>query len=144
MSTTGGADASALVALAGSLVAHECAQGDVSERTAVTRTIAKMFFELVPLIGSAGVLALFARSVLKAKARCKPLDALVITVESIDAACSELERRFAAIPTADVIDAGTTLSASFLALVSTFIGERLTLQLLQNAWPMIALVKEPK
>jgi hypothetical protein len=116
----------------------------VSERTAATRTIAKMFFELVPLIGSGGVLALFARSVLHAKGRCKALEALVITVESIDAACGEIERRFAAIPVADVVDAGTTLAASFLALVSTFIGERLTLQLMQNAWPMIALVKESK
>jgi hypothetical protein len=133
-----------LVVLAGSLVAHERAQGDVSDRIAATRTITKIFSELVPLIGSAGVLALFARSVLDAKATSKTLGAIVITVDSIEAARAELDRCFAATPDAEVVEAGTVLASSLLALLSTFIGERLTLQLLQNAWPMIAVVKEPK
>jgi len=137
-------ESSVLTVLATSLVEHECAQHHASERAAATRTIAKIFFELVPLIGSAGVLALFARSVLAAKPQCKALEGFVLTHDSIDAACTEIDRCFAAIPVADVARTGAALVASFLALMSMFIGERLTLQLLQNAWPMIALVKEPK
>ena len=142
MSNIGSANTLALVAE--SLMAHECARVDANERAAATRTMGKIFAELVPLMGSAGVLALYARSAVHASARCKALDGLVFASDSIDAAAEELERHFAAIPAADVVEAGTTLASSFLAVVSTFIGDHLTLQVLQNAWPMIGLVKEPK
>jgi hypothetical protein len=131
------------LALANRLLAHEREAG-ATVRTAAARTVAKIFFELLPLIGSTGVLALFARSVLNAKGRCKALGGLVITVDSIDAACGHLERHLDATPDAEVVELGTTLTASLLSLISTFIGERLTLQLLHNAWPALILTKESK
>jgi hypothetical protein len=119
------------------LLAHE-AQGveSVEERAAaVERVLEKVFARLSSLVGRAGARALFARSV-------KVTAIEILGLSTIDLAAQQAESPAAQIvsalrretPTA-VMETAMVLCATLLALLSTLIGARLTMQVLKKAWP---------
>jgi hypothetical protein len=131
-------------ALARRLLAHQVAASSRDGRAAAIHVLDALFAQLAPLIGATGVLALFARSVVLAKAQCPGLKDLVITIDSLAAASAHVDRHFGAIADEDIDECATVLCATFLALVSRFVGDHLTVQLVMRAWPDVDVVKEPK
>ena len=124
----------AQVAYARRWLAHEGASGGSAGEcaAAAVRVYDKLNSQLVPLLGAAGVEALFARSA-KLAHNERPRGAQVVelgSATSLAAGLRELEPAAAA-ATAEA------LFGTFLALIATFIGDRLTLQVLHRAWPTI-------
>jgi hypothetical protein len=112
--------------------AGECA-------AAAWRVYEKVNARLSPLLGSAGVQALFVRSAKLTAVEFAPL-AEVATPEGLTklGACLEsLEPRVAT-------EAAATLFGTFIDLITTFIGERLTVVALRNAWPTIEDTSPPE
>jgi hypothetical protein len=107
--------------------ADECA-------AAAVRVHDKLAAQLVPLLGAAGVQALFARSAKLAGAERALLADLA---DGIDAT-TRLRAILQALEPAAARDAAAALFGTLLDLIVTFIGERLTVQALRGAWPAIA------
>ena len=84
-----------------------------------------------PLLGAAGVQALLVRSVKLTHAEFPFLEVDVLE------GSTKLRRSLQAQDPAVVTDAAAALFGTFFALISTFIGERLTTQVLRVAWPTI-------
>jgi hypothetical protein len=99
---------------------------------AAWRVYEKLNARLAPLLGSAGVQALFARSAKLAQAEFVSL-AEVATPEGM----KKLGTRLQALAPADATEVAATLFGTFLDLMTTFIGERLTVLVLRSAWPTI-------
>jgi hypothetical protein len=112
------------------LLAHEGAAE--SAATAAGRVYDKLTSHLAPLVGKAGVQALFVRSAKLAKGE---VDCLVegSTLDSSTKLRECLQSQDPAI----AIEAAAVLFGTFFALLGTFIGERLTIQVLRSAWPTI-------
>ena len=121
--------------LASTLLARERDATDADERAAATRLLEKLFFELTPLIGAGGVTALFARTVVIAKMDCRSIEALPSSADSLDAVRSRLREHFANVAREEVAACATALCATFLSLMSRFVGEPLTMRLVHRAWP---------
>lgn len=117
------------------LLAHERGDADGVEAcaTAVARVYDKLHAQLSPLVGSAGVQALLARSAKLAQAERAPLT-LVLLVESSTKLHDGLREHEPAV----VVEAGAALFGTFFALLTNLIGERLTNQALRSAWPTFA------
>jgi hypothetical protein len=100
---------------------------------AAARVYDKLDAQLVPLLGPAGVHALFMRSAKLAQPELASLAGVATSLESAASLRAWLRspERTGAIETAAV------LLGTFLELVTTFIGERLTVQVLCKAWPWI-------
>jgi hypothetical protein len=92
----------------------------------------KLASRLVPLLGSAGVEALFVRSAKLAQAEFAFL-AEVATPEGLTKLGSCLQSTNPAI----AAEAAATLFGTFLELITKFIGKRLTAVMLRSAWPTI-------
>jgi hypothetical protein len=105
--------------------AEECA-------SAAWRVYEKLNARLAPLLGSAGVQALFVRSAKLAQTEFGSL-AEIATPEGLTRLGSCLQALDPAIAT----EAAATLFGTFLDLITTFIGERLTVLVLRSAWPTI-------
>jgi hypothetical protein len=92
----------------------------------------KLHAHLAPLVGDAGVQVLFVRSAKLTRgefarlADCSILDGATKLRECLHA-------RDPAVAT----ESATVLFGTFFALITTFIGERLTTQVLRRAWPML-------
>jgi hypothetical protein len=116
------------------LLAHEGAFGGSSEALAVAaeRIHDKLTAHLSPLLGSAGVQALFVRSVKLARLGLAPTTDVPVLASSTD--LSTFLRQLEPAVATNVAEA---LFATFLALMATFIGERLTHQALRSAWPTL-------
>jgi len=100
--------------------------------TAAGRVFEKLHEHLGPVIGSAGVRALFVRSAKLAEGD------FVFPADTV--AFEDSTRLRATLQALDPVVAAATaeaLFATFFALITTFIGERLTLQALRAAWPTI-------
>ena len=110
------------------LLAHEASSdsGEVDADAAV-RIFDKLCLQMAPLVGDAGVRSMFVRSAKLSSVDC-PSDLSVL-----DGAAKLRET----LPSQS-IEASTDLIATFLALIGSFIGERLTIQVLRGAWPAIA------
>jgi hypothetical protein len=117
------------------LLAREEAAGrrDGGATSAAARVYDGLNAQLVPLLGTMGVQALLARSV-KLTARSE-------LASLVDASAlqepSKLREWFEAGDPAVVADAAADVFGTFLTLLMTFIGERLTIHLLQSAWPRL-------
>lgn len=98
---------------------------------AAGRVYDKLNAQLGPLLGTAGTQALFARSA-KLAGIASPRRDVTAVVESAARLVSFLKT--AGPETRRTAEA---LFGTFLSLVATFIGERLTLQALRRAWPGI-------
>jgi len=106
--------------------ADECA-------SAAWRVYEKLNVRLVPLLGSAGVDALFVRSARLEQAEFASLAEV--------AAPDGMKRLGACLRTLEpdaATEAAASLFGAFLDLITTFIGERLTAVVLRSAWPEVA------
>lgn len=116
------------------LLAHEGASTGSSEARAVAvgRVHDKLTAHLSPLLGSAGVQALFERSAKLTRRELAPGTEVTVleTSTALSAFLRELEPAVAT-------STAEALFGTFLALMATFIGERLTHQALRSAWPTI-------
>jgi len=115
------------------LLAHEGAvRGSVAAcAEAACRVYDKSHAHLAPLLGSAGVRALLIRSVKLTQGEFPFLDvALVDSATKLRDCLNAQEATVAA-------ESAEALFATFFALITTFIGERLTTQTLRRAWPTI-------
>jgi hypothetical protein len=114
------------------LLASEASSGDSSDETApvAARVYEKLDAQLAPLLGRAGVRALFARS---AKMGETELASLADATDD----SAKLRARLQSFEPSVASEAAAALFGTFLELITTFIGERLTVQVLQRAWPAI-------
>lgn len=116
------------------LLAHEGAIGGNAEAsaTAAGRVYDKLIAQLGPVLGTAGVRALFERS-----AKLGRVESLGFADIAILESSTTLATFFRTLDPAVTANATETLFGTFLSLVTTFIGERLTFQALRRAWPTI-------
>ncbi len=121
---------SAQIERARRLLAHEAATGSAAE--AAGHVYDKLVSHLAPLVGPAGVRALFVRSAKLARAE---VDGLADPA-ALDSSAKLRETLESQDPAA-ATEAAAALFGAFLGLLTTFIGERLTIQALRNAWPTI-------
>ena len=89
--------------------------------------------QLVPLLGAAGVEALFARS---AKLAGAGRPCIAELADGIDAS-SRLRACLQALAPAAASETAAVLFGTLLELIVTFIGDRLTVQALRGAWPAL-------
>jgi len=114
------------------LLAHEGAAGSAAEcAVAAGRVYEKLHAHLAPLLGSAGVQALLGRSAKLTHSRFPFFKTAV--VESSTELSAYLQDQDAAVAG----ESAAALFGTFFALLTTFIGERLTTQALRHAWPTI-------
>jgi len=92
----------------------------------------KLHLELAPLVGSAGVQALFARSATLTLADFPGIGGRAALESS-----TKLREALRTLPPSVTEATAAALFAAFLALITTFIGERLTTEVLRRAWPKI-------
>ncbi|MGZ4777660.1 MAG: hypothetical protein ACXV5L_00565 [Thermoanaerobaculia bacterium] len=114
-------------------MAHQRAVSEADDcATAAGRVYEKLHEHLAPLLGVAGVRALFVRSAKLSEGKFVfPADAV---------AFEDSTKLRASLETLDPVLAAATaeaLFATFFALITTFIGQRLTLHALRAAWPTI-------
>jgi hypothetical protein len=112
--------------------AEECA-------VAVSRIYEKLRLQFAPLVGSAGFQALMSRSA-KLTRNEFPCLAESATVES----STQLRDCLRTQEPGAIAATAAALLGAFLGLLKTFIGERLTTEVLRGAWPAIgeSLFKE--
>jgi hypothetical protein len=123
------------------LLAHEgaaCTAGSAAT-TAAGRVYDKLEAHLAPLLGATGVQSLLVRSAKLAQQEFKDLADV-----SIFEGSTKLRDRLRAQDSAVTTESATALFATFFALLTTFIGERLTTQVLRSAWPMIEETPPPE
>lgn len=115
------------------LLEHEGARGTAEECARAAGIVYdKLHARLDPLLGAAGVQALFVRSAQLTHGQFSVLD-----TGSVEGA-AKLCERLRALEPAEAMDAAVALFGSFFTLITTFIGDRLTIQVLRSAWPTIA------
>jgi hypothetical protein len=114
------------------MLAHEGAADSANERaaTAASRVYDKIQAHLAPLVGDAGVQLLFARSAKLAQGEFTGLAEISILEGS-----TPLRERLQGPSLAP--ESAEALFGTFFALITTFIGERLTNQMIRRAWPTI-------
>jgi hypothetical protein len=122
------------------LLAHEAhgEQGVEEIAEAAGRVHQKLFARLASLLGVGGARALLARSVKSTAVDFPTLHGL--NLDKLGEGPAELLAAFLrAESPATATAIAVMLCARLLALLATLIGERLTLQLLQSAWPTFDL-----
>jgi hypothetical protein len=113
------------------LLAHEGAADSADEcATAAGRVYDKLHAHLDPLVGVAGVHALLARSAKLLHGEFSFLEAAILESRTLREC---LRAQDPAIAT----ESAAALFGTFFTLITTFIGERLTTQVLRRAWPTI-------
>jgi hypothetical protein len=120
--------------LAQRLLTYEAVAGENSEpaESAAFRVCAKLRRPLITLAGVAGFRSLLSRALTLARAEAPSLSAVQVTTDGSLKGLDELE------PQADkehARDGGAILVAQLIGLLLTFIGEGLTLRLVQDVWP---------
>jgi hypothetical protein len=126
------------------LFAHETdAEPATSESLAAAsaRLLDEVSQRLAQVIGHAGTRAVFLRAVNLCKSDFPFLDGCIVAVERGEGMVEPLRICLQA-QTPEVIGAvSVTLFATFAGLLSTVIGDRLALSLLQQIWPDLVLVE---
>jgi hypothetical protein len=108
---------------------------------AAARIYEKLYRHLAPIVGEIGVEALFTRTVNLTKRAfhgLQEIDTKGPAEVVLRQLCDYLKRQ----TPATITEIVTAQIATFVGLLSTFIGEGLTWKLLRNAWPE-ALPNEP-
>jgi hypothetical protein len=114
------------------LLAHESgAGGEGSCATAAGRVYDKIHAHLAPLVGSAGVQALLVRSAKLTQGEFAFLEVGVVESSAKLRECLQAQEPAVATQTA------AALFGAFFTLITTYIGERLTTQVLRRAWPTL-------
>jgi hypothetical protein len=124
--------------LAERLLTYEAVAGENSEPTqsAAFRVCAKLRAPLITLAGVAGFRSLLSRALTLARAEAPSLTAVHVAA---DGSLKGLDELKAQIDKEQARDEGAILIAQLLGLLFTFIGEGLTLRLVQDVWPNAAL-----
>ena len=121
------------------LLAHEGAAVSADScATAAGRVFDKLTSHLAPLVGAAGVQALFARSAKLAKGEVACL-AEASTLSSVT-----LRECLQAQDPAIAMQSAAELFGTFISLITTFIGERLTTEVLRSTWPTFEETASPE
>jgi hypothetical protein len=120
--------------LAQRLLTYEAVTGENSEppESAAFRVCAKLRRPLITLAGVAGFRSLLSRALTLARAEAPSLSAVQVAADGSLKGLDELE------PQTDkehARDGGAILIAHLIGLLLTFIGEGLTLRLVQDVWP---------
>jgi hypothetical protein len=120
--------------LARRLLAYEAAadKASLSTESTVIRAYEKLRLSLCVLAGVAGFRSLASRALMLAKAEAPSLSAMQVTengsLQVLGGTESQSDKHQAG-------EGGVILLAQLLGLLHTFIGESLTLRLVQDAWP---------
>ena len=116
------------------LLALEAANRREGEPNETARALRKLRVSLSRFAGREGFLALLKRALVLSRAEMASLADLKVTAEG------ELEGFEKVLAdTAVATEAGTAITAHLLWLLVTFIGEPLTLQIVRDAWPDLAV-----
>jgi len=120
--------------LAQRLLTFEAVAGENSEpaESAAFRVCAKLRRPLITLAGVAGFRSLLSRALTLARAEAPSLSAVQVAADGSLKGLNELEVQIDKEPARDE---GAILIAQLLGLLLTFIGEGLTLRLVQDVWP---------
>jgi hypothetical protein len=107
---------------------------------AVARFCEQLLLHLSPLVGTAGVHALLARSVKLTRAEHPCLTQFIATSAQTPSTeegrmSEQLREVLAQEPSKLTSDAAVALFAQLLSLLAALIGDRLTSQVIQEAWP---------
>jgi hypothetical protein len=123
--------------LAQRLLAYEAVAGENSEpaESAAFRVCAKLRQPLITFAGVAGFRSLLSRALTLARAEAPSLSAVQIAADGSLKGLDELEPQ---IGKEQAMDGGAILVAQLIGLLLTFIGEGLTLRLVQDVWPEAA------
>ena len=123
--------------LAQRLLAYEAVAGENSEpaESAAFRVCAKLRQPLTIFAGLAGFRSLLSRALTLARARAPSLSAVQVAT---DGSLQGLDEREPQIDKEQDRDGGAILIAQLIELLLTFIGEGLTLRLVQDVWPEAA------
>jgi hypothetical protein len=108
--------------------AEECAE-------AAGRVYEKLRVQFVALVGSAGFQVLFARSANWTRSQFAPFGDNAAVESS-----AKLRERLRAQEPGAVAAMAANLFAAFLSLITTFIGEQLTTEMLRRAWPALGQI----
>lgn len=123
--------------LARRLLRHEAVEGCQPPECPELRVSEKLRQSLSALVGVVGFRTLLARALTLAKAEAPILGTLKISNDgSLEGFPSAREAPLGA---AQIDGAGAVLVGHLLALLCIFIGESLTLRLVQDVWPEVAL-----
>ena len=123
--------------LAQRLLDYEAVAGKNSEPTesAVFRVCAKLRRPLITLAGVAGFRSLLSRALTLARAEAPSLSVVQVAADGSLKGLDELEPQ---IGKEQARDEGAILIAQLLGLLLTFVGEGLTLRMVQDVWPEAA------
>ena len=123
--------------LAQRLLAYEAVTGENSEpaESAAFRVCAKLRRPLITLTGVAGFRSLLSRALTLARAEAPSLSTVQVAADGSLKGLDELATRT---DKEQGRDEGAILIAQLLGLLLTFIGEGLTLRLVQDEWPEAA------
>ena len=124
--------------LAQRLLTYEAVAGKNSEPTesAAFRVCAKLRRPLITLAGVAGFRSLLSRALALARADAPSLSKVQLAADGSLKGLDELDPQ---IDKEQARDEGAILIAQLLGLLLTFIGEGLTLRMVQDVWPEAAL-----
>ena len=120
--------------LAQRLVTYEAVAGETSQpaESAAFRVCAKLRRPLIRLAGVAGFRSLLSRALTLARAEAPSLSAVQVAA---DGSLKGLEELASQTAKEQDRDGGAILIAQLIGLLLTFIGEGLTLRLVQDVWP---------
>ncbi len=121
------------------LIAEEIRVGDGAtvKTPAAFRACEKLRRSLTTLVGPAGFHSVMARALTLATSEVPWLSDVQVKADgSLEIPAELKEQR-------ESVKGGTALVAHLLGLLATFIGEALTLRLVQNVWPKIVFEKSP-
>ena len=119
--------------LAQRLLAYEAVAGENSEpaESAAFRVFAKLRLALITLAGLAGFRSLLSRALTLARADAPDLSAVEVaadgSLKGLDELASQAQE--------ETQEGGVVLLTQLIGLLLTFIGEGLTLRLVQDVWP---------
>ena len=125
--------------LAQRLLAYQNVAGNASEPTefAAFGVCERLRQPLITLAGLAGFRSLLSRALTLARAEAPSLSAVQVAADGSLKGLDELEPQID-IDKEQARDRGTILIAQLIGLLLTFIGEGLTLRLVQDVWPEAA------
>jgi hypothetical protein len=123
--------------LAQRLLTYEAVAGENSKpsESAAFRVCAKLRRPLITLAGVAGFRSLLSRALTLARAEAPSLSAVQVAADGSLKGLDEVEPR---IDKEQARDGGAILIGQLIGLLLTFIGEGLTLRLVQEVWPEAA------
>ena len=117
------------------LIAHELRQGGGAKARAAFRVCEKLRRPLTTYAGTAGFRSLLSRALSLARLEQPWLDGVRIAADGSIEYSPEIEAQMA---TDRAAEGGVAFVTQLLVLLVTFVGESLTLRLVQEVWPKAA------